>query len=252
MHFLAGRKYQLKKIPALKIFNLSGLTLALLLLYISLYRDDTLPHWSGPAYVALIPLAAIRLNEMKKDIRLPKMIAFALSFHVLFLILCSAFILCYPGDFTKNKVPYKGSGDLTIDNYGWKEAGKQFDSLYVSEVNKKIMPENAPVVCYKWWGAHQEYYFCRPLNIQMIGLGGIINLHEYLWMNTLRKNKVDLSKAYCIVPSDEFYNIKTMYKNFYSQAEFVKDISIKRGNKPAVDFYVYRLSGWKNNLPSIK
>ena len=60
------RKYQLKKISALKIYNLIGLTLALLLLYISLYRDDTLPHWSGPAYVTLIPLAAIRLNEMKK------------------------------------------------------------------------------------------------------------------------------------------------------------------------------------------
>jgi len=114
------------------------------------------------------------------------------------------------------------------------------------------MPVNAPVVSYKWWGAHQEYYFCRPLSIQMIGLGGVINLHEYLWMNALRKDKVDLSKAYCIVPSDEFYDAKRMYQNFYSQIDFVKDISIKRGNKPAVDFYIYRLSGWKNNLPEIK
>jgi 4-amino-4-deoxy-L-arabinose transferase-like glycosyltransferase len=246
------RKYQLKNIPALKIFNLTGLTLALLLLYISLYRDGTLPHWSGPAYVTLIPIAAIRLNKMKKLNIFPKFISAALVSHVLFLLLCTLFILYYPGDFGNVKAPYRGSKDLTIDNYGWKQAGKQFDSLYADEVNKKIMPKAAPVVCYKWWGAHLEYYFCRPSGIQMIGLDGVINLHEYLWMNALRKSKVDLSKAYCVVPSDEFYNAKIMYQNFYSQIDFIKTISILRSNKPAIDFYIYRLSGWKNNLPSIK
>jgi 4-amino-4-deoxy-L-arabinose transferase-like glycosyltransferase len=245
------RKYQFKKIPALKIFNLIGLTLALLLLYISLYRDDTLPHWSGPAYVTLIPLAAIRLHEMKKT-GLPKMVNAAIFSHMVFLIFCTSFILFYPGDVGNNKPPYRGINDLTIDNYGWKAAGKQFDSLYADEVNKKIMPASSPVICYKWWGAHLEYHFCRPLNIQMIGLGGMISLHEYMWMNALRKNKVDFTKAYCIVPSDEFYNAKIMYKDFYSHVDFIKTISISRGNKPAVDFYVYRLSGWKNNLPSIR
>jgi hypothetical protein len=246
------KKYQFKKIPALKIYNLIGLPLALLLLYISLYRSGTLPHWSGPAYVALVPLAAIRLSETDVKFHLPKIAIAAIAIHVLFLILCTLFILYYPGDLEKMKPPYRGTNDLTIDVYGWKEAGKQFDSLYIDEVNKKIMPANAPVVCYKWWGAHQEYYFCRPLKIQMIGLDGIINLHEYLWMNARRKDKVDLSKAYCIVPSDEFYDAKKMYQNFYSHIEFVKDISISRGGKPAVDFYIYRLSGWKNNLPEIK
>lgn len=246
------KKYQLKKTSALKIYNLIGLPLALLLLYISLYRDDTLPHWSGPAYVTLLPLAAIRLNEMNLNFRLPKTVIAAITTHVLFLIFCTLFILYYPGDLGKMKSPYRGANDLTVDNYGWKEAGKQFDSLYADEVSKKIMPANTPVVCYKWWGAHQEYYFCRPLNIEMIGLDGIINLHEYLWMNALRKDKVDLSKAYCIVPSDEFYDAKKMYQKFYSQIDFVKTISISRGGKPAIDFYIYRLSGWKNNLPMIK
>ncbi len=252
MALFSWRKYQLKKIPALKIYNLIGLTLALLLLYISLYRDDTLPHWSGPAYVTLIPLAAIRLNEMNRKVSLPKMISASLVLHVLFLVGCSLFILYYPGDIGDNKAPYRGVDDLTIDNYGWKAAGKQFDSIYTSDVQKKIIPENTPVINYKWWAAHQEYYFCRPLNIQMIGLSDIINLHEYMWMNTLRRDKVDMRKAYCIVPSDEYYNADSMYKKFYAQTDFVKDISIKRGNKPAVDFYIYRLSGWKNNLPSIK
>jgi 4-amino-4-deoxy-L-arabinose transferase-like glycosyltransferase len=246
------RKHQLKKIPALKIYNLIGLTLALLLLYISLYRDDTLPHWSGPAYVTLIPLAAIRLNEMKELNRLPKSVIAALFLHVLFLIVCTLFVLYYPGDYGKVKPPFRGLTDLTIDNYGWKEAGKQFDSLYADEVTKKIMPASSPVVCYKWWGAHVEYYFCRPSKIKMIGLDGMINLHEYMWMNTLRKDKVDFSKAYCIVPSDEFYSAKVMYAKFYAQINFIKTISVSRSNKPAVDFYIYRLSGWKNNLPSIK
>jgi len=246
------KKYEFKKMPALKIYNLIGLPLAFLLLYISLYRDDTLAHWSGPAYIALIPVAAIRLSEISKKILWPKMMNASLLMHVLFLALCSLFILYYPGDFGKTKPPYRGINDLTVDNYGWKQAGEQFDSLYENDKRNGTITKATPVVCYKWWGAHQEYYFCRPLNIQMIGLGGIINLHEYLWMNTLRKDKVDLSKAYCIVPSDEFYNAKKMYENFYSQIDLIKNISIIRSGKPAIDFYIYRLSGWKNNLPLIK
>ncbi len=86
----------------------------------------------------------------------------------------------------------------------------------------------------------------------MIGLGDMINLHEYMWMNEIRKSKVNFSSAYCIVPSDEFYNVQAMYKNYYSQTDFITDISISRSGKPVIDFYIYRLSGWKGKLPVIQ
>lgn len=246
------RKYQLKQIAALKIFNFIGLALALLLLYISLYRDDTLPHWSGPAYVTLIPLAAIGLQKKYSEIVKLKLVTAAVITYVFFLAGLGLFILYYPGDFGNKQPPLRGSKDLTADSYGWKDAGKKFDSIYTSEVSKKVMPQSAPVVSYKWWGAHQEYYFCRPLKIQMIGLGDIMSLHEYIWMNGTRESRVDFTKAYCIVPSDEYYNAKAVYKNYYSTIDFITDIPIARSGKPVIDFYVYRLSGWKGTLPVIQ
>lgn len=242
------RKYNFKTIPALRIYNLIGLPFALLLLYISLYRDDILPHWSGPAYVALIPIAAIRLDKINKITALPKLVAASVVSYILYVVICGLFILYYPGTYGAKIKPRTGTNDLTIDLYGWKEGGQQFDSIYSNEVQNGIIPGGTPVVCSKWWGAHIEYYFCKPLNIQMIGLGSMMDLHEYMWMNLLRKQKVNLNQAYCIVSSDEYYNPKIAYKNFYNQIDYVKNILILRSGKPAHYFYLYHLTGWKGKL----
>jgi len=205
-----------------------------------------------PAYVTLIPLAAVRLSLKNKTSSFPKFLYLGIGGYVLFLIMCLLAIHYYPGNFGSKATKDLGTGDLTLDMYGWKEAGKQFDSIYESDINKGIMPKGSPVVCYKWWGAHQEYYFCRPRGIQMIGLGDMNNLHEYMWMNKKRKDYVNFASAYCIEPSDELYDVYSQYHNYYNQIDSVATIKIARGDKPAHDFYIYRLTGWKNNLPVVQ
>ena len=250
--FFGWKKFALNKIPALKIYNLIGLPFAFILLYIPLFRENILPHWSGPAYITLIPVAAIRFSNIKKPSLFPKLVAVTLINYILYLTLCSLFILFYPGTISKSKIPRVGTNDLSIDFYGWKEGGQKFDSLYTADVNQKIVPSNTPVVCYKWWGSHIEYYFCLPLNIKMIGLGSMMDIHEYMWMNLLRKNDINLNNAYCIVSSDEYFNPKIAYKNYYTNIKFIKAISVLRNGKTAHDFYVYRMKGWKGNLPVIQ
>ncbi|HEY0039908.1 MAG TPA: glycosyltransferase family 39 protein, partial [Flavisolibacter sp.] len=84
--FLRKRKVKGPSTDALSAFNFIALPLAVLLLVISLFRDTTLPHWSGPAYVALIPIAAIYLTGC--SIRYTKRILLAsLSSLVAFLVL---------------------------------------------------------------------------------------------------------------------------------------------------------------------
>jgi hypothetical protein len=246
---LTWRHHKMKRMPALTIFNFTGLLLASIILFISLYRDDTLPHWSGPAYVTLMPLAAIWIDGRTKKPAGPKILYLAVGGHIAFLIACTLAIYHYPGNFGSKATQNLGTGDLTLDMYGWKEAGRQFDSLYAQDVGSGIMPKGTPVVCYKWWGAHQEYYFCRPAAIQMIGLGDMLNLHEYMWMNAKRKDSVNLSAAYCIVPSDEIYDIQKAYGAYYTQRTPAMEVRIVRGGKPAHTFYIYRLKGWKNDLP---
>lgn len=234
------------------IFNFIGLSLLITILFIALFRQ-TLPHWSGVAYVALIPVAAIWLvNKVDEKKLFGVMSKWSIGFFLLVLSAIVLIINFYPGNFTNGTKENFGKGDLSIDNYGWAMAGKEVAALYTKEVEKGNVSANTPLVCNKWWGGHQEYYFCLPNNLQMIGLGEINELHQYTWLNSVRKNKVDLSNAFCVVPSTDSYNVQEAYKNYYSKIDTVSVIEIIRNKKPAHYFTMYRLSGWKNNLPEIK
>ena len=248
---ISWKRRSFSSLPALTVYNLIGLPLIFLLLIISMFRDSTLPHWSGPAYVSLMPLAAIHLTGVSRGRLFPSSVRWCFITFFAFIIGWNLTIYLYPGTWGSQSKQTLGKSDLTLDFYGWKEAGKNFTTLYKREVAAGIMPEGAPIICYKWWGAHLEYYFGRPSGAQMIGLGSIQNLHQYLWFNAARKDLVNLSKAYCIVPSDEFYDVREMYGIYYKQIELVTTLKTYRANKPAHNFFVYRLSGWKNKVPYI-
>lgn len=246
---IAWRRRSFSTIPALTLYNLIGLPLVAVLLVISLFRDTTLPHWSGPAYVTLVPLAALQLASMDTRSLFPKLLRLGLVAYALFFIPWNLVVHFYPGTYGTKMQKVLGRGDGSLDLYGWEEAGKAFAALHGREVAAGLMPAGAPLVGYKWWGAHVEYYFGRPAGVPLIGLGTPENLHHYLWMNDLRKGTVDLSKAYCIVPSDEYYDTHRMYARYYRKVEPVSTITTYRSGKPAHHFYVYRLSGWKGVLP---
>lgn len=241
------RKRFIKHTPALIIFNFAGILLSLLLLFISLHKP-TLQHWSGPAYVALLPVAAIYLDNIKKK-NAQVFVKLSLAIHVFVLMFGTLFINFFPGNYTVHSGRYLGLNDYSLDLFGWKKAGEKFDSIYFSYQQKNIIPQNTPVICNAWWGAHIEYYFCRPANIKMMGLGSVMDIHEYAWMNYLRKNSVNMQHAFCIVASTGYYNIASAYKKYYTYADSVTTILILRDKKPAENFYVYHLSGWKGNLP---
>lgn len=250
---VAGLRLGYKKLPALSLYNCIALPLAGALLFVSLFRDATLPHWSGPAYVTLVPAAAMYLAQQSKAPVWPQWIKWSLGTFIATLLAYTLLVRFYPGTLGKKELPHWGKGDNTLDVYGWKAAASSFAKFHAGEVQNGTMPANAPVVGYKWWAAHVDYYFCQPLNLQLIGLGTLNELHEYQWMNERRKENVNFSSAYCIVPSDEFYDVAEKYGNYYSNMQLVKTIETSRGNKAAHYFYVYRLTGWKGNpIPGVR
>jgi 4-amino-4-deoxy-L-arabinose transferase-like glycosyltransferase len=243
------RRRSFSTVPVLTVYNLIGLPLLVVLLGISLFRDTTLPHWSGPAYVTLIPLAALQLAAIDNRRFFPRLLRWGVGAFFLFFIPWNLVIHFYPGTYGSKAQHNLGWSDATLDLYGWEESGKAFAALYQKERAVGIMPPGVPLVCCKWWGAHVEYYFARPLGLPMIGLGTPENLHHYLWMNEQRAAGVDLSKAYCIVPSDEYYDAHRKYGAYYDSIEPVTTITTHRSGRPAHHFYVYRLSGWKGQVP---
>ena len=234
--------------PALAIYNFTGLPLIFLLLFVSLFRNVTLPHWSGPAYISFIPLAAIWLADSTQNY-FPRILKWGMAIFFVSYLGYTLVVKFYPGTFGSQNKEEQGRGDVTLDMYGWTKASRQFDSLYRDDVSKNIMPANAAMATSNWWGAHIEYYFGRPLNLKMIALGKPQQINEYMWTNKWRKDEVDLNNAYCIIPSDDKYYVP---KNFYQSKELAFIIDVERNGKPAHSFAVYRLRKLIKEVPVVK
>jgi len=234
--------------PALAIYVFVGSPLAFLLLFISLFRNVTLPHWSGPAYVSMMPLAAVWLANSSKN-SFPKVLKWGLGIFLVCYLGYSSIVKFYPGTYGSHNSDDYGRGDITLDMYGWQKASEQFDSLYRNDVSKNQMPANAAFVTSYWWGAHVDYYFARPLHLKMIGLGKPQHLNEYLWINKWRRSEADLNYAYCVIPADDKYYVPS---DFFQIKELALVIDTYRNGKPAHKFVVYRLKRLKKEAQVVK
>jgi 4-amino-4-deoxy-L-arabinose transferase-like glycosyltransferase len=245
---IAFKKLKSKSHTAISIFNFIALPMIAILLIISLFRN-TLPHWSGPAYVTLLPLAAIWLSEKEY----PRIQKWATGFALFIMLLGIGLINFFPGTMGKKEMEKLGKGDFTLDMNGWTKAGNAFSQIRQKHIEAGIMKPANPVVAHKWFtAAHEDYYFCRPENIELIGLGEMNDLHHYLWMNEWRIPVTDMQNAWCIVPSNESYNAKEQYNSYYDRADSVATIIAERSGEPCRNFTVYKLSGWKGYKSALK
>ena len=154
----------------------------------------------------------------------------------------------YPGTTSEQKDGLTlGTGDFSLDMYGWKEAGKQFDSLYRSDTAKKIMPSGSPIVITKWYpAAHFDFYFADKTNQQILGIGSIFDLHQYYWMNQYKKQLKKGDNAYYIVPSNLFeYKKFDEVMNQFDTYELALIISQYRGGILCKQMSVFRVKGYR-------
>jgi len=227
--------------PALRLLAFTGLPMIATLLGIALLRD-TLPHWSGPGYVTLLPLAAIFLatGSLKRAAR------FLGGAAAFILLLCTAgagLAWLYPGTMGSRHRHDYGFGDFTLDLHGWREAAPAFTALYRQEEIQGYMPHGAPLLAHRWFpAAHLDYYFAAPHQIPVIGLGSLPDLHHYAWVNRKRLRQVDMTKAWTIVPSNIAFDPRTQFSGWYRKADSVTTITQFRNGAPARYFTVWRLS----------
>lgn len=242
--FVFFKKRETGNILPLKIYKLIALPLLIVILCIALFRQ-ALPHWSGPAYITLLPIAAIGLSRVSLT-WYKRTIKWLVTYTLLFIIIIAGAIKFYPGTFGNKSERNLGNGDISLDAFGWKDAGQEFAEIYKRRVEARLTPDKAPLICNSWWGAHEEYFFARPLKINMIGLGTLNDLHNYKWKNRKVLETTKMDTVFCIIPSDELYDVRKAYAEYYTTIDSVTTIVTFRNKKPAHKFYVYQLSGWKN------
>ncbi len=246
---IAATRWWIKKRPfrseVLALYFWIGFPMIGILISVALFKD-TLPHWSGPAYVSLLPVTAIYCTSLAAQKVVPPQLRWAIAL-VIFALIAGVFLInFYPGTIGKKRGIELGKNDFTLDMNGWQKAGKSFATIYKEDVEKGIVKKGAAVVCYKWFpAAHEAYYFCHPLGLPMIGLGNINELHQFSFTTKESYQQVTSGPVYCIIPSNEYYDPQEKYGAYFNQIDSVTEIKSYRGNKPSRNFYIYRLSGWK-------
>lgn len=229
-----------------RLLLLTSLPLIGLFLFFALFRR-TLPHWTGPAYLSLIIVAAAWLADIaarrKKPILwIPRSII--ISVGLLMVVLTVGVIeiksgLLVPTHYDDPRTV--GNNDITLDMYGWRQLATKFDSLLQADVASGYMPADAPMISHRWFpAAHLDYYVAHPRGMPLIAIGSLGDIHKYAWINRERPPLLPGTDAWYITGSRDF-NMPGYLFEYYKYIETPDIIPINKGNKLVENFFVYRL-----------
>ncbi|MBS1542937.1 MAG: glycosyltransferase family 39 protein [Bacteroidetes bacterium] len=221
----------------------------------SVFRS-TLPHWSAPAFVSLIILAAAYWaghENQKKAYFWMKAGAYFLAFLLavaLWLINYSPLQLGKKSDLT-----HFGEDDFTQDLYGWKQVRMAFEKVAAREEQAGTMPAGAGILTYKMFpAAHLDFYVAEPNNRKLQALGTLEDIHMYAWIYNYRKGLDKGQDYYHIALSNLYREPQELFGNYFERIEPMDTIEISRAGKPMRYAMFYRLRNYQGNyvnpLPS--
>jgi hypothetical protein len=226
------------------ILLLCSLPLISIATIISLFKN-VLPHWTGPAYTSIIIFTAVHFSNFKKNIA--TILKFAYYFILVVSFVGIAIINFYPGTIGKKDELLLGEGDFTLDMYGWNSIKKDVQLFFDDDIKKGLMKPNASIICNKWFpAAHIDFYIAMPLHKKMIAIGDTNDIHQYVWINKERKKLIKGDDAYCIVPSNNYVDVKNIYGNKFEKILEPQIIFQKRNGTICRKFYLFKC---KNFVP---
>ena len=227
-----------------------GLPIIFTFLGFSLFRH-TLPHWSAPGYVMLMPLAAAYLaTKFQRNLR-PKTIPWPLQIGIglLILVLLLGVLQIKLGIFRldKSKVYTElGEDDVSLDLYGWDQIGDEFATVRKTAIEKGQIAADAPIISYKWFPlAHLDYYVAQKEGINALAIGELKDIHKYAWINHNRGGFHKGMDAWYITTSRNYKDPNRLYKNYFEEIIPVDTIQIYRGNRIENRAFVFELKDLK-------
>lgn len=229
-----------KSIDPQKIFLLFfSLPLIGLIWAVSLFRE-TLPHWSGPAYISLILLTAIEIkNRATIKPGYAKIPFYAMSLSGLLMLAAVIMIHFYPGTFGKkeNSRNY-GQHDFTLDMFGWGKSG-----LEMAKAIKAAGLQNTPIYVDNWFpGAQVEENIARVSGNTVFGVGDLKRIHQYQWLNKRRGGLPETDSALFISVSNYPADPHKIYGNQFTQINCIDSVPEKRMGRTTRFYHLYLMT----------
>ena len=228
--------------PKLQILLFQSLPMIAVFLFFSLFRK-TLPHWTGPAYISLILIAAAYLSEKHKELSInhyPK--ALKSSLIVALLVIIIGFAQINFGIINIKKIV---GHDLTLDMFGWRQLEMPFGELKQKMEKEEHIQKDAPIISYRWFpAAHIDYYVALPNHSKVLAIGSLERIHKYAWINEERGGFTKGMDAWYLA-FDYDYVSPDFLKPYFTQIIPTDTIQILRSGDIAKEVYVYLLKDLK-------
>jgi hypothetical protein len=115
------------------------------------------------------------------------------------------------------------------------------------------MKKESLFISNKWFpAAHIDYYIAIPLQKELVAIGDTNDIHQYAWINSERKKLQPGDDAYCIVPSNNAFDVKAMYAPYFETILQPQIIEQQRGGMVCRYFYLWRLKNYSKKEPRIE
>lgn len=234
-----------------RLYLLLGLPLILVLLVMSLF-NDTLPHWSGPAYISLMLLAAVYYSWRLDSRRLlPGPILAPLLLLGFAATLGVAVIRWLPLQLGKTDQRVLGDGDVTLDMSGWHALQPAFDSVYRRDLRDGRISQDPRILSDKWFpAANLDYYVATPTGLSLFAAGRLVDIHHYAWLNRELPPMQAGSDAYFIYPSNYFGPPKKPLLDYFERMDTAALVPQYRAGVHVRNFVILRLIHYKGGIPA--
>ncbi len=239
---------KIKKLPKeYPLFLWLSLPLILVLLWTSVF-NETLPHWSGPAYLSLMLLAASRLDE-QSGIRInAKWLKPSAWLYTGVLLIGIFYIRYLPFRVGSSDTKMLGKGDISLDMSGWHQFALGLDSIYKADIISGRMKTNSTIISDYWFPAgHLDHYYGIPYHHNLLAFGSIRDIHQFAWLNQRRPRLNRGSDAYFIYATNYFGPPGAKLKNDFEKVDDSIMIPQYRNGNPVRYFVVYRMHDFKGD-----
>jgi 4-amino-4-deoxy-L-arabinose transferase-like glycosyltransferase len=227
------------------------LSLPLIALFwsISLF-NPTLPHWTGPGFIALFLLAGVYWSETSKKL-IPNLIQWALGFFVVLVIGFIGLVHVFPIQLGSKSPDNLGEYNPINDVTGWNQFSAEFKTL-VQQDTSGGMQAKAPIIVSKWFPAgHILFYTARSTQKQVIAIGALEDVHKFAWLNQDQPNLQIGQDAYFIQPSNLPFDPTQSILPYFEKMGKTDTIQIKQRGLLLRNFYVYRFKNCQKIPASI-
>lgn len=202
--------------------------------------NPTLPHWTGPGFIALFLLAGVYWSEVSKKL-IPNLIQWALGFFIVLVIGFIGLVHIFPTQLGSKDQNNLGEYNPINDVTGWHPFSNDFKALVNQDQENYLMQANAPILISKWFPAgHILFYTARPIQKQVIAIGALEDVHKFAWLNQDQPGLQIGQDAYFIQPSNLPFDPIHLILPYFEKMGKTDTIKIEQRGVLLRKFYVYR------------